>query len=207
MSDVDSTLFSEKPTKKCAKCKVILPVENFGLVKGKIRSYCKTCHKAHLLVPDLRKEKQCACCKQIKPVGDFNRSGKRYQPYCRSCGESLGAESRAIKKASGESVAVNRRDYKKRKWTRLRTKYGLEKDDYELLIVQQNGCCAICKLTEKEKDGQHGEPLSLSVDHDHVTGSVRGLLCRQCNIGIGRLKESVEILQNAINYLKSHQEK
>jgi hypothetical protein len=158
-----------------------------------------------MFVPDLRKEKACAHCKAVKPIAEFNRSGKRYQSFCRKCGEKVGTEARRIKKENGESVIINRKDYLKRNmWRKMRAKYGIDREQYEALVEAQGNACAICKKPEKEMDGQRGTPLRLSVDHDHETGKVRGLLCRQCNIGIGRLKESVEILQNAIDYLKSH---
>ena len=62
---------------------------------------------------------------------------------------------------------------------------------------KQNYCCAICKT--------HSDllPRNLAVDHCHTTGKVRGLLCTNCNIGLGMLKDSSEILNLAIKYLKS----
>jgi hypothetical protein len=74
----------------------------------------------------------------------------------------------------------------------LKTRYGLSKrSDYARLVLAQNGCCAICKLG-----------LSLSIDHCHLTNKVRGLLCRNCNTALGMLKDSPELLQSAIEYLK-----
>ena len=206
MSENHSTLlFDVPPEKLCPKCKAVLPLDSFGKIKGVHRSYCRTCHKSAMFVPDLRKEKACAHCKAVKPIAEFNRSGKRYQSFCRKCGEKVGTEARRIKKENGESVIINRKDYLKRNmWRKMRAKYGIDREQYEALVEAQGNACAICKKPEKEMDGQRGTPLRLSVDHDHETGKVRGLLCRQCNIGIGRLKESVEILQNAIDYLKSH---
>ena len=112
---------------------------------------------------------------------------------------------RAEEKDSGLNIEINREEYRKyRKWSKLKYQYGLSKEQYETMVKDQDGKCAICKKEEKEKDGQRGTALNLSVDHCHKTGKVRGLLCRQCNIGIGRLQESIEVLQSAIDYLKSH---
>jgi hypothetical protein len=72
------------------------------------------------------------------------------------------------------------------------------------MLKEQGGCCAICKVTENYK-GHTGyrKDWSFSVDHCHTTGKVRGLLCNQCNRGIGMLQDDTNILKAAINYLDS----
>ena len=75
-------------------------------------------------------------------------------------------------------------------------KFGLTLEDYELLLKNQNGVCAICKNRESSK-----MTSNLSVDHSHETGKVRGLLCARCNAGLGLLKDDIGCLQNAISYL------
>lgn len=72
-------------------------------------------------------------------------------------------------------------------------KYGLSEGDYADLLAAQGGLCAVCK--ERPDSG-------LCVDHSHVTGKVRGLLCLTCNAGIGMLKDSESLLSSAIEYLK-----
>jgi hypothetical protein len=67
------------------------------------------------------------------------------------------------------------------------------------MLAKQNGVCAICgKRPEDDRLG-HG----LAVDHDHVTGVNRGLLCRDCNIGIGKLGDSISGLMRAVRYLET----
>ena len=66
---------------------------------------------------------------------------------------------------------------------------------YESLLLAQDNSCAICR---SHKDSFK---RMLNVDHDHTTGEVRGLLCDNCNRGIGYLKESAEIMDNAKKYL------
>lgn len=78
---------------------------------------------------------------------------------------------------------------------RLR-KYGLTVYKFHLLAEQQGGKCAICRTTPQSI----GELL---VDHNHQTGEVRGLLCIACNTGIGHLKDSPDVLRNAVSYLES----
>lgn len=68
-------------------------------------------------------------------------------------------------------------------------RYGITLDDYERMLEWQRGCCAIC-----------GEEKELVVDHDHVTGEVRGLLCRGCNFQLGFV-EQPGWLAKALSYL------
>lgn len=78
----------------------------------------------------------------------------------------------------------------------LKWRYDLEIEEYQKLYEKQDNKCAICKGSF-ELGGMKG----LYVDHDHVTNKVRGLLCPACNSALGKFKDSVEILQNAIKYL------
>jgi hypothetical protein len=80
--------------------------------------------------------------------------------------------------------------------------YGLTVAGYVTMLAAQNGACAICH--QPEKTTHNGKGIRLSVDHDHETGRVRGLLCAKCNLGIGRLGESVERLRQAVDYLERH---
>lgn len=81
--------------------------------------------------------------------------------------------------------------------------YGITVEQFDSMLEKQNGVCAICKQESKS---------SLHIDHDHnccpgkkVCGKcVRGLLCSNCNNGLGRFKDSVESLGNAMDYLKTY---
>ncbi len=72
-------------------------------------------------------------------------------------------------------------------------KYNLTEDQYNLILKQQNNSCAIC-----------GQPFQKTPhkDHNHQTGKFRGLLCNQCNRGIGYLKDDPHIVRKAANYLE-----
>ena len=76
--------------------------------------------------------------------------------------------------------------------------YGITLKEYEILLAKQNNGCAICTAST----GSNGKRLS--VDHNHQTGEVRGLLCDDCNIGLGKFKDNSSLLANAINYLKDN---
>jgi flagellar biosynthesis GTPase FlhF len=70
---------------------------------------------------------------------------------------------------------------------------------YLLMLKKQSYCCDICGIHQDEFK------RNLDVDHDHNTGEVRGLLCTPCNSGIGKLKDSINMLEKAINYLKRYE--
>ncbi len=82
--------------------------------------------------------------------------------------------------------------------------YGLQPGDYDRMLAEQNGVCAICGSLETSVDPRSSEPFSLAVDHNKETGKVRGLLCQGCNTGIGGLKHSTDNLRAAIAYLDRH---
>jgi hypothetical protein len=77
----------------------------------------------------------------------------------------------------------------------LRRTFGITPDDYDRLLDEQSGGCAICR--RKPRSG-----TSLHVDHDHETGEVRGLLCFRCNGGLGQFKELPGRLRDAAEYLE-----
>ena len=71
--------------------------------------------------------------------------------------------------------------------------YGMSSGDYEILMMFQNRSCAICGKTSEK----------LVVDHDHITGLVRGLLCQGCNVGLGQFGDSTSGLRAALVYLET----
>ena len=83
-------------------------------------------------------------------------------------------------------------------WKRF---YSLSTLDYTLLFKDQKGLCAICHLPEG-KSKKTGKQRMLSVDHNHKTKQVRGLLCRKCNLLLGCCKEDIKVLLASMCYLK-----
>lgn len=79
--------------------------------------------------------------------------------------------------------------YKKRNY--LMRRYGLTEEAFRALLRGQGDKCAICVLPDRD----------WVVDHDHRTGAVRGILCRQCNLGLGGFRDSPDSLMNAARYL------
>ena len=139
----------------------------------------------------------CPKCSQDKPKEDFNKDRNRssgLQCWCRECGSSANRDNHR-KYGRPDKTYTTQRDYA------LRHHYGLSLEVYNDMLEQQDYRCAIC--ARRKEDIGSGK-LSFSVDHNHITGAVRGLLCGPCNTGIGSLQgdEGIEMLQNAISYLR-----
>ena len=73
----------------------------------------------------------------------------------------------------------------------LKRRYNLEVEDYLAMSDEQQGACAICRQYVPR----------LNVDHCHDSGKVRGLLCQNCNTGLGKFKDNIQYLADAISYL------
>jgi len=101
-----------------------------------------------------------------------------------------------------------------REWYRLRGRekklkvdFGISQDDFNRILAEQKGVCAVCGRPERSKPSRGKLAVRrMAVDHNHETGEVRGLLCSKCNMGIAQLDESVEILARAITYLEEHKQ-
>jgi hypothetical protein len=78
----------------------------------------------------------------------------------------------------------------------LQKRYNITLEDYNKILENQGSKCAICKTNQLDLS------TKLHVDHCHTTGIVRGLLCYNCNSGLGRFKDNINFLNTAINYLK-----
>lgn len=85
---------------------------------------------------------------------------------------------------------------------RIEREYGLSADEYLAMLEAQDGRCAICR---GEPHTQNGRQARLSVDHDHVTGKPRGLVCHNCNRAIGLLGDDPARALALADYLWSHQ--
>ncbi len=95
------------------------------------------------------------------------------------------------------NVVIQNRD--KANMSNLRSvvkKFGITIEKYESLLKEQGGMCALCGSPPTAKK------YRLSIDHDHSTGIVRGLLCNKCNLGLGLLGDSMESIMRVAEYLK-----
>lgn len=129
----------------------------------------------------------CKTCGDDKPLSEMTEQN-RY--LCKKCWSKKGNKwQRANRKASNRS----KRDH------HFRKHYGITYADSDAMLAAQGFCCAICRTridTER--------PKAKHVDHDHKTGRVRGILCFQCNSGLGSFKDDIARLAAAIEYLARH---
>ena len=140
--------------------------------------------------------KVCKTCNEEKPLTEFRlNKGKYYEGSCKSCRYQQMKNNPNRQAIIAKYRASDKYDSKGTKY-RL-AKYGLSEEDYTAMIDQAGGVCEICKQPEvKNKD--------LSIDHDHATLAVRGILCDNCNTVLGRVKDSVSHLEAMIEYLRNH---
>ena len=97
--------------------------------------------------------------------------------------------------------ANNTADPSKERSRHLRRAYGITLEEYEQMLELQGGKCALCPKTAP--GGRHAQ-AHWCVDHDHVTGKVRELLCNDCNMVLGIIKDSPEHLGRMITYILKH---
>ncbi len=103
-----------------------------------------------------------------------------------------------------EMSRLSRRNNKDRyKGYALKKSFGISLDTYRMLYENQNGLCYLCEKPERIKD-QNGATRRLAMDHDHQTGTLRRLLCWQCNTGIGKLYDSPDLLRKAAEYIERY---
>jgi Recombination endonuclease VII len=127
--------------------------------------------------------KRCPRCRTYKHFQEYtkNRSSRDgLGSYCKRC-------NREVVKKNRERHHGGHRNYL------LKLRYGIDADEAEKLLEAQGGKCAICGAEE----AQH-------VDHDHLTGKVRGILCFNCNGALGRFEDDPAIMERAIEYLVAH---
>lgn len=142
--------------------------------------------------------KKCPCCGEVKPTTEFARyksqKGKfGFNSYCKVC------VNKKSKKYSIDNPEKCKRTYRN---SRLKKLYGLTIEDVGIILKNQNYKCAICGQ-EISLFGS-SKKLTAHVDHDHKTGKIRGLLCQECNIGLGKFRDNTEYLLGALSYLKKN---
>jgi len=151
--------------------------KSMGKIKG---SYYKTNNATH---------KVCTKCGVRKERSEYHKDSSRNDGIGAYCKECKLKTNNSWRKANPEEMKQSQRR------TRRKREYGVTREDYEIMLVNQNNECAICK---------NSIGYEASVDHDHQTGKVRGLLCGKCNSGIGLLQDNPEILRSAAKYLDQY---
>ena len=126
--------------------------------------------------------KRCYMCQQWLPLGQYYKDKTKWDDLCCGCCSCMGEYRETHKNEKRE--------------LHLKHDFGLSLEDYSRVFTSQGGVCAIC--------GSSPNGMALAVDHNHETGEVRGLLCSNCNVAIGLMKDDPGLLQKAIDYVRMY---
>lgn len=147
--------------------------------------------------------KTCTKCGLTKSVQEFPRAknGKNgLNSRCRGCMNAWKRENRRKNpdrhRASDKAYYERNKDKARNYY--LQKNYGISREEYDRLSQEQGGACAICG----EMPAGRGKASTLHVDHDHETGAVRGLLCTNCNNGLGQFRDDPERMRGAARYIE-----
>jgi len=137
------------------------------------------------------KTETCNICKETMLITKMIKDKKSKTGYgkrCKNCRREQ--QRRRIEENPEHYEAIWRRQH-------LKNRYGITPEDYEVMLKEQKGKCAIC-----DRHGQSpGNKRLLDVDHCHKTGKIRGLLCNRCNQSMGKVKDDIDLLKKFLAYL------
>ena len=154
----------------------------------------------------------CYVCKEEKELTEFSKDkhskGGGYTYSCKECRRKKNKEWREanpekVKQKNAKNAAKRKEYYQSDTGIRssrnchLKRMYGITLEQYEAMSEAQDHKCDICGNPEMNNKNK-----VLCVDHNHNTGEIRGLLCGNCNVGIGNLQDNIELLKKSIIYLK-----
>ncbi len=141
--------------------------------------------------------KVCPTCKELLNFTNFHKEVSKkdgLQRICKICQNSANRKS-------------HKKDYRRVMKNNLKKRFGISLEQYDNMLQSQKNVCAICKNKETLKSTGRFEIKQLSVDHCHSSLKIRGLLCSLCNTSLGGFKDSIELLESAILYLRKHSDK
>lgn len=159
----------------------------------------------------------CWRCHEKKKGTAFDHAaeGRRRKRICSECVSSGRITPTVVCTACGVRKSESQFDLDVRGGVRMlrsqcrecrhaqrRRRMGIMECDVAAMLIAQDHKCAICSILLVTSRSSKGSRDAMVVDHDHSTGVVRGLLCRQCNVGIGNLKDDHEIVESAARYLR-----
>jgi hypothetical protein len=139
--------------------------------------------------------KKCASCGEVKPVTDFHlvsRGMPDRRVYCKPC---TSEKRRASYERNGGSDVPYAQ--------LIQREYGITLADYNAQLRRQAHRCAVCRRPETIVSKTTGKPRRLAVDHDHVTGRLRGLLCHRCNILVWAMEDNHTTLHAVAAYIEA----
>lgn len=144
--------------------------------------------------------KTCSKCKEHKLISEFgyrNNKEKRLRSQCKVCENKRNLEFHHSNRKGGIA--------RKAAYRYTLKSYGMDEKDFLGMYENQKGLCKICSKKIRNPFGDWtGEKQS--IDHCHITGKVRGILCMKCNTSLGGFSDNVGMLQKAIEYLKQNED-
>jgi hypothetical protein len=150
--------------------------------------------------------KACRTCKEIKPESTaffyFRKENNKFRTQCIECDK---LQKKKQREANKDKINRERREkYKSCEETRLKARdqrlkytFGINIEEYNKMFEKQNGCCKICNIHQSKMERR------FAVDHCHETDIIRGLLCDNCNLGLGNFQDNPEFLEVAKSYLEN----
>jgi ferredoxin-like protein FixX len=130
--------------------------------------------------------KACTCCRHFFGKEFFYKERRNVDGLTSSCRKCRNKEALKWQQANPES----------KRNTHLKAKFNITVKQFNEMLQLQNFCCAICMSPTPKGRG------TFHVDHCHETGKIRGILCHDCNTGIGKLGDSLESIKKAVSYLE-----
>jgi transposase-like protein len=177
-------------------------LQHQGIATRDVSDAARLTAKGRILPRHTPDRKRCSRCQLTKPASEFParlREPTLLDHWCRACHAEKAKVRQMRVKASPELRVRSRRLNRN---VQLRIKFGITLERYDALHAAQGGVCAICRGAQVGRNSTGG-PRELAVDHDHKTGTVRGLLCDRCNVGLGTFGDDPSLLRHAAGYLQS----
>ena len=154
-----------------------------------------------------KRQLNCGVCSSEKRIMILkNGKEKLVCDKCRNANAALWAKHNKFRVNEKNRLWVKNNHEQKQHTSRtskLKLNYNITIEEYNKMLFNQNGVCKICNEKEIQK-GKKGTEWSLSVDHCHITGKIRGLLCSRCNVGLSKFRDNIKYFESAINYLKTN---
>lgn len=160
--------------------------------KEEIRAYKRAYYKVH------RKEENER--RRVYHKVHRKEENERTKIYYETNKEKIKAQMRAYRETNKEKINAKKRTYyetnkEKVRASQIKYNYGLNLEQINKILIKQDYKCAICDRSLIETRG--------CIDHDHKVKEVRGILCHQCNTGLGLLNENPELLRKAALYIET----
>lgn len=202
---------------RCSKCKTVRPEAEFAPSQQHNGGWCRECHRSYYrgkapeppavcahcdgeIPEEIRHGRRIYCSKSCKQAAGYLRDHPVVERVCAECGADITGRRADAMTCSDRCSQRQRMTPERHRGNNLRQKYGLTPEEYDELLARQGGRCAICRT----EDGGDSRGYPFHVDHDHLSGANRALLCGRCNKGIGLLGDDPMLILAAAVYVLSH---